>query len=199
MKSASTTQLAFALEILKRLAEKPYKRRELADELEIFLQQRGEKPGDVVQKLDRTIAKLRECGFEIDSTSHSPYVLRESNFPLILSPEQRQALGMAVQFLANMGFSAEAGHLLRLGKFPDVDRLSPVKVDFSPPVDYSEHRIPGIVEALQQRFDRQCRYTIRYRNTQGKERLWDLDRSELRLHEGTLYLFAYVPDLNSYN
>ncbi|MEO0966990.1 MAG: hypothetical protein AAFX80_01320 [Cyanobacteria bacterium J06639_18] len=31
-----------------------------------------------------------------------------------------------------------------------------------------------------------------------KERNWDIDRSELRLHDGTLDLFAFVPDWNSW-
>lgn len=186
-------RLTFALEILKLLAEKPYKRHDLAD----LLAERGYASGDVLQKLTRAIRQLRDCGFEIDGAPHSPYVLKESNFPLILSPQQREALAMAAHFLADMGFSTQAGYLVRLGQLPDTQQLWPVKIDASPPVDYSDRQFPKIVEQLQERISQQCRYTIRYRNSQGGERMWDLDRSELRLHNGVLYLFAYVPEMRS--
>jgi hypothetical protein len=55
-----------------------------------------------------------------------------------------------------------------------------------------------IVSQLQERFQQQCRYTIRYQSKPGQARIWDIDRSELRLHDGTLYLFAFVPDWRSY-
>lgn len=47
---------------------------------------------------------------------------------------------------------------------------------------------------LQKRFRCRRRYTIRYHSSQGNENNWDLDRSELRLHNGVLYLFANAPD-----
>lgn len=50
---------------------------------------------------------------------------------------------------------------------------------------------------LQERFQQQRRYTIRYRSSQGNEQNWDCDRSELRLHNGVFYLFAFIPDFSS--
>lgn len=190
----SYNQIAFALEILKLLAEKPRKREELANLLSEFLEQHGKPSGDVAQKLTRTIRQLRDCGFEIKSAPHHPYELLESNFPVLLSTEQRQALKMAADFLDGMGFSAQASQIIRIGQLSQADQSHNVKVDFSPPVDYSENKLEVIINQLQERFKQGCRYTIRYQNFKGEERTWDLDRSELRLHDGSLYLFAFVPD-----
>ncbi|MBD2045885.1 WYL domain-containing protein [Coleofasciculus sp. FACHB-64] len=192
--SSDYNQIAFALEILKLLAEQPRKREELGNLLSEFLEHHGKASGDVVQKLTRTIRQLRGCGFEIKSAPHHPYELLESNFPVILSTEQRQALAMAAYFLADMGFSAQASQIIRIGKLSPTDQPPNVKVDFSPPVDYCDNQLDIIVCQLQERFKQQCRYTIRYKNPQGDERTWDMDRSELRLHNGVLYLFALVPD-----
>jgi predicted DNA-binding transcriptional regulator YafY len=192
--SSSYNQIAFALEILKLLAEKPHKRKELADLLSAFLEKQGKTPDDVLQKLTRTIRQLRDCGFEIKSATHSPYQLLESKFPVILSPEQRQALYMAAHFLADMGFTAQAGQIIRISKFSETDQLAHVRADFSPPVDYSENQLSAIVQQLQHRFQQQRRYTIFYQNSQSESRIWDLDYSELRLHNGVMYLFAFVPD-----
>jgi hypothetical protein len=52
------------------------------------------------------------------------------------------------------------------------------------------------VRKLQERFRQKCRYTIRYRSSQGNKQNWDCDRSELLLHNGVLYLFAFIPDFN---
>jgi predicted DNA-binding transcriptional regulator YafY len=190
----SYNQIAFALEILKLLAEQPRKREDLANLLSEFLEQHGKPSGDVLQKLTRTIRQLRDCGFEIKSAPHHPYELLESNFPVILSIEQRQALARAAYFLDSMGFSAQASQIVRLGKLTPADQPDDVKVDFSPPVDYSDNKLEGIIHQLQERFRQQCRYTIRYQNSYKNEGTWDLDRSELRLHDGSLYLFAFVPD-----
>ncbi|MBE9225412.1 WYL domain-containing protein [Phormidium sp. LEGE 05292] len=190
----SYNQIAFTLEILKLLAEKPRKRDELANLLSEFLEQHGKPSEDVLQKLTRTIRQLRDSGFEIKSAPHHPYELVESNFPVLLSTEQRQALKMAADFLDGMGFSAQASQINRIGQLTQADRSNNVKVDFSPPVDYGENKLEAIIRQLQERFKQQCRYTIRYQNPKGEERTWDLDRSELRLHDGTLYLFAFVPD-----
>lgn len=190
-------QIAFALEILKLLADKPRKRNDLADLLSIFLDQRGKYSGDILQKLTRTICKLRECGIEIKSASHHPYELVESSFPVILSSEQRQALALAAYFLADMGFSTQAGQIIRIGNITETDQPPNIKVDFSPPVDYSEDKLDVIVRQLQARFQQQRRYNIQYRNPQGEQRFWDIDRSELRLHDGVLYLFAFDPSWRS--
>jgi predicted DNA-binding transcriptional regulator YafY len=194
-------QIAFTLEILRLLAEKPRRREELADLLSIFLEQNGKSAdnADVKQKLTRTIRKLRDCGIEIASGTHSPYKLVESNFPIILSTEQREALATAVYFLADMGFSAQSSQIQRIGNLKESDIPSFVKVDFSPPVDYSDRNLDAIVRQLQERFLQQCRYTIRYQSKPGTEgRIWDIDRSELRLHDGLLYLFAFIPDWRSW-
>lgn len=195
--SSPYNQIAFALEILKRLAEQPRKREDLGNLLSEFLEHHGKPSGDVLQKLSRTIRQLRDCGFEIESAPHHPYKLVESSFPVILSTEQRQALAMAADFLDGMGFSAQASQIIRIGNLTQTDRLNDVKVDFSPPVDYGENKLEVIIRQLQERFKQQCRYTIRYRNSQNNEATWDLDRSELRLHDGSLYLFAFVPHPSS--
>ncbi len=189
-------QLAFALEILKLLAEKPCKREELATLLSDFLEQHEKSAEDILQKLTRTIRRLRDCGFEIRSAPNRPYELVESSFPVILTREQRQALALAAYFLSDMGFSAQASQITRIGKLTEADLPTDVKVNFSPPVDYSEDRVEETVRTLQQRFRQQCRYTIRYRSNRGNEQNWDCDRSELRLHNGVLYLFAFIPDFS---
>jgi predicted DNA-binding transcriptional regulator YafY len=193
-------QIAFALEILRLLAEKPRRREELADLLSIFLEQHGKSTdnADVKQKLTRTIRKLRDCGIEIESGTHSPYQLVESNFPVLLSTEQRQALAVAAYFLSDMGFSAQANQIQRIGNLTESDIPAFIKVNFSPPVDYSDRNLDAIVRQLQERFQQECRYTIRYESKPGEGRIWDIDRSELRLHDGLLYLFAFIPDWNSW-
>ncbi|MUH00297.1 WYL domain-containing protein [Scytonema sp. UIC 10036] len=197
---ASNNQLAFALEILRLLAEKPRRRDELTDLLSIFLEQHGQSIDniDVKQKLTRAIRKLRDCGIEIRSGTHSPYELVESKFPLLLSTEQRSALAIAVYFLSDMGFSAQASQIQRIGNLSESDIPAFVKLDFSPPVDYSDRNLDKIVRQLQERFQQQCRYTIRYQSKPGEGRIWDIDRSELRLHDGVLYLFAFIPDWRSW-
>lgn len=187
-------QIALALEILKLLAEKPRTREELGKFLSDFLEQHGKSSEDILQKVTRMIRKLKDCGFEIRSAPHHPYELLESTFPVLLSTEQRQALAMAAYFLADMGFSAQASQIIRIGKLSPSDQPPHVKVDFSPPVDYCDNQLHIIVCQLQERFRQQCRYTIRYKNPQGHEQTWDIDRSELRLHNGVLYLFALVAD-----
>lgn len=198
---ASYNQIAFTLEILRLLAEKPRRREELADLLSIFLEQHGRSADnvDVKQKLTRTIRRLRECGIEIKSNTHSPYKLVESNFPVLLSTEQREALAVAAYFLADMGFSAQASQIQRIGHLTESDIPAFIKVDFSPPVDYSDRNLNVIVRQLEERFVQQCRYTIRYQSKPGAEgQIKDIDRSELRLHDGLLYLFAFIPDWRSW-
>jgi predicted DNA-binding transcriptional regulator YafY len=192
-------QIAFALEILKLLTEKPRRREELTDLLSISLEEHGKSTdADVKQKLTRTIRKLRDCGIEIKSGTHSPYELVESNFPVLLSTEQRQALAIAAYFLSDMGFSAQASQIQRISNITELEIPPFVKVDFSPPVDYSDRNLDAIVRQLQERFVQQCRYTIRYQSKPGEGRIWDIDRSELRLHDGLLYLFAFIPDWKSW-
>jgi predicted DNA-binding transcriptional regulator YafY len=201
MPSKDYNQIAFALEILRLLAEKPRRRKDLEDLLSIFLEQHGKSADktDIKQKITRTIRKLRDCGIEIKSGTHSPYELVNSNFPVLLSTEQREALAIAAYFLADMGFSAQASQIQRIGNLTESDIPSFVKVDFSPPVDYSDRNLDAIVRQLQERFEQQCRYTIRYQSKPGTEgQIKDIDRSELRLHDGLLYLFAFIPDWRSW-
>lgn len=195
-KNDNYNQLAFTLEILKRLAEKPRRREDLAVLLSDFLNQHEKYADDILQKLSRTMRKLRDCGFEIHSAPNRPYELVESSFPVILSTNQRQALALAAYFLTDMGFSAQASQIIRIGKLTEADLPTDVKVNFSPPVDYSEDKLEETVGKLQERFRQQCRYAIRYRSARGNERTWDCDRSELRLHNGVFYLFAYTPDFS---
>ncbi len=190
----ASNQLGFTLEILKLLAERPLKNRDL----QILLMNRGFEAGDLSQKITRAIGKLRDCGFQIESAPNRPYELVTSVFPVILSEEQRQALAMASELLASLGFSAEAGHIHRIGNFQKLKSLG-LKTDFHPPTDYSEDKINEIVRQLQQRFQQKRRFVVWYRSRKGKETFWDLDKSELRLHNGVLYLFALVPDFRSFH
>jgi len=183
-------QIAFALEILKLLAEKPRTRRDLSATLSDL----NCETGDISQKIVRTIAKLRKCGFEINSAPHHPYELVASSFPVILSGEQRQALALAAYFLSDMGFSVQASQIIQIGKLTEIDLPTNIKVNFSPPVDYGDGKLEAIMNTLQERFRQKRRYTIRYRSSQGLEQNWDCDRSELRFHNGSLYLFAFLPD-----
>lgn len=185
-------QIAFALEILKLLAKKSLKKADLS----IALSDRGYTAEDLSQKITRTIAKLRDCGFKIRSAPNRPYELIDSDFPVILSEEQRQALAMAAYFLSDMGFTDQASQIIRIGKLDEAQLPAHVKVNFSPPVDYSEEKVEEIVQELQERFWKRRRFTIRYRSAKGNERNWDCDRSELRLHNGVLYLFACTPDFS---
>ncbi|MBD2458959.1 WYL domain-containing protein [Nostoc sp. FACHB-87] len=190
----NSNQLGFALEILKLLAQKPHKKAELS----IALGDRGFISGDLSQKVARTISKLKDCGFEIKIAPNRPYELVESAFPVILSTEQRQALAMAAELLADMGFSTQASQIYRIGNFNKAI-TSNLAVDFHPPADYSQDNLDEILRQLQQRLQQKRRFVIWYRNTKGEERNWDLDKSELRLHNGSLYLFGLVPDWHSWN
>ncbi|ELR97245.1 YafY family protein [Gloeocapsa sp. PCC 73106] len=194
---SNDNQLAFSLEILRLLAEQPRSRNELGDLLTEFLESRNQSSGDILQKLTRAIAKLRTCGFEISSAPNRPYQLIESNFPIILSSQQKEALSLGIYLLSRLGFSAQAERIARLVHFSEVELSTELKVDFNPPVDYSSEKISEIIEELQQRIEKQCRFSICYTSSKGDERLWDLDRSELRLHNGVLYLFSVVPNLPS--
>lgn len=189
-------QIAFALEILRLLSEKSLRRQDLGLLLSNFLEERGKLAEDIHQKISRTIGKLRECGIEIRSAPNRPYELVSSSLPVILSEEQRQALALAAHFLADMGFSAQAGHLSQIERLHEFNLPAGVNVNFSPPIDYSEARVKEVVQILQERFRQRRRYTIRYRSSRGNEQNWDLDRSELRLHNGVLYLFAYAPEFS---
>jgi len=187
-------QVGFALEILRLLAEKPHSRDELGRRLTEFLAKYGKAVGDIDQKIVRTIKKLRECGFEIDSAPHHPYKLLSSSFPVILSAEQRQSLALAAYLLSEIGFSTQASHILKIGKLTDQDWPQHIQTRFSPPTDYSAESAQKIISALEERFRRKRRYTICYRKTTGNEQIFDCDCSELRLYDGVLYLFAWVPD-----
>ncbi|MEA5468312.1 WYL domain-containing protein [Spirulina sp. 06S082] len=198
-KSDRYSQIAFALEILRLLAEKPRKREELGELLDRFLDRNDKPSDDVLQKLTRTIRKLRECGFSIDSAPNRPYVLQESNFPVLLSLKQREALSLAADILSQMGFTGQAGQIKNIGRLSESDRSSDIHFDFSPPFDYGKDIDPEIVTKLQERLEQKYRYTILYRDSQGETLTWDLDRSELRFHNGVMYLFAHVPDTRHKN
>ncbi|MEL7038571.1 MAG: WYL domain-containing transcriptional regulator [Cyanobacteria bacterium J06592_8] len=186
-------QLAFGLEILRLLSEKPRTRSELSELLSPFLERYDKASGDLSQKIVRTISKLRDCGFQITSAPNRPYTLVESNFPVLLSREQRQALAMAADFLGDMGFSTQAAQILRIGNINPDEQSSLVQVDFSPPVDYSETEMETTVRKLQERLEKKYCFSIHYRNRKGDVRIWDINLSELRLHNGVLYLFAFIP------
>jgi predicted DNA-binding transcriptional regulator YafY len=194
MSDKSHNQIAFALEVLRLLTKEPTSRKALVEKLERSLGESGESIEDLPQKLTRTIGKLRECGFEIRSAPNRPYELVESSFPVILSPDQRQSLALASYILDGLGFSSQASQLQRLGSIKFADLPPNIKVNFSPPVDYSDDKLVTIVQNLQERLSRQCRFSIRYQGASGKETNWDCDRSELRIYNGVLFLFAYVPD-----
>jgi predicted DNA-binding transcriptional regulator YafY len=196
---ARFNQLKFAIAILQKLAEKPYTPRALSEELYNFLEEHGQSMDDATRKISRMIAKMRDCGFEIRSAPNRPYELVQSSFPVILTPDQREALALAAYILDDMGFSNQASQVLQISGFERSKLPEQLKVNFSPPVDYGEDRLDTIVQTLQVRFQKRRRYTIRYRNSRGEERPWDLDRSELRLHNGVLYLFAYAPDFSARN
>jgi predicted DNA-binding transcriptional regulator YafY len=199
-KKRDYNQIAFALDILKLLSQRPIARRQLCDRLSVILQQNGQSPGDIKQKLSRAIAKLRDCGFEIDSAPNRPYTLIKSSFPVILSQQQQQALAIAAYFLADMGFSETASQIVRIGNLnylTNIELPSHVAVDFNPPVDYSQNEAKDTVKTLCDRFEKQCRFSIRYCSSRGHCQNYDIDRSELRLHDGVLYLFAFVPDWKS--
>jgi predicted DNA-binding transcriptional regulator YafY len=151
--SSNYDQLAFALEILKLLAQKNRKRQELADLLTEFLEKQGQYSGDITQKLDRTIRKLRDCGFEIDCAPSYPYQLKQSNFPVILSDEQKEALYLATNLLSKLGFLTQAEQLGRIYQFSEDYQPSNLQTDFSPPVDYSSEKISRIIKQLQQRLE----------------------------------------------
>jgi predicted DNA-binding transcriptional regulator YafY len=191
----NSNKLGFALEILKLLAQKCHTKAELV----IALGDAGFEAADLPQKISRTITKLRECGFDIECAPNRPYKLIESVFPVVLAQEQRQALAMAAHFLADMGFSEQASQIYRIGSISKASQPSNVTVDFHPPVDYSEDNISEKVELLQQRIVSKRRFVIWYRNNKGNESSFDLDKSELRLHNGVLYLFALVPSFRSWN
>ncbi len=161
-----------------------------------FLDEHGQSSDDIDQKVSRAIRKLRDCGFKIDSAPNRPYELVESSFPVLLSPKQRESIALAAYILSDMGFSAQASDLLKIGKLRNPAELSQVKVAFSPPVDYSAAKLEDTITQLQDRFQRGCRYLIRYRSSLGKESRRDCDLSELRFHNGLLYLFAHVPDFS---
>ncbi len=199
--SNNYNQIAFALEILKLLSEKPYRRQELVEKLSEFLYLRGKQSDDIdiPQKLTRMIAKLRESGFEIQSAPNCPYVLATSNFPIIISPERREALVIATYILDSMGFCGQAGQIAQLIGNSSPAPPSQLYFNFNPPVDYSEERIETLVATLQERIHQRRRYTIRYHSRHGNEKSWDLDRSELRFHNGVLYLFAHTPDSTIHN
>jgi hypothetical protein len=169
--TSTYSPLAFSLEILRCLSEKPLTREALSILMTDFLDEHGQSSDDIDQKVSRTIRKLRDCGFKINSAPNRPYELVESSFPVLLSPKQRESLALAAYILSDMGFSAQA----------------------SAPVDYSEVKLESTVNQLQDRFQRECCYVIRYCSSAGNAKNWDCDRSELRFHNGLLYLFAHVP------
>lgn len=193
------SRINFALEIIRLLAEKPRTTKELVDLMNVFLGKYRKENEDISQKIYRVIKELKNCGFKINGAPNTPYELLESNFPVILSSQQKQALFTAAYILSDMGLSTEAGQIARIGNLQDREQIPNLKVNFSPPVDYAETKIQKIVKQLQERIDKKCRYSIRYLSSKGNEHNWDIDRSELRLHNGVLYLFAYLPNWNYHN
>ena len=152
-------QIGFALEILRLLTQKSQKKSELM----LLLGERGFADGDLGQKITRTITKLRSCGFEIKSAPNQPYKLVTSDFPVIITEEQRQALAMACVLLASLGFSAEPGHIYRIANWEN--RIShKLTTDFHPPTNYSEDKIQEVVQDLQNRIGKKRRFVVWYRS-----------------------------------
>lgn len=185
------SHIGFALHILQLLADRDRDRQELLYLVEDFFDRSDRQLDDVRQKFDRTLRELRECGFEIECR---PYRLVESNFPVILSASQRQALYRGADFLTDLGFTSEAKLLTRLIQQSESQTPVEIRGDFAPPADYSESRLSSLLLELQQRCAQQYRFTIDYIDSQKKRYRFDLDRCELRLHDGAVYLFAFVPD-----
>jgi hypothetical protein len=88
----------------------------------MFMEQHGKSAdhADVKQKLTSAIREIRDCGIKIDSVTYSPYKLVESNFPMLLSTEQREALAIAGYFLSNMGFLGQANQIQRIGNLTEL-------------------------------------------------------------------------------
>lgn len=193
------SSIALALYVLEKLSEKSWKREELIDLVAEFFETTDKKIEDVGQKLSRTIAELRDCGFAISCAPHRPYTLVESSFPIILSESQRQTLYLAAHFLSEMNFSNEAQQLVRLSKLSETDSPADIQVDFAPPTNYSSAQCRRLLEQIQDRCAQKYRFSLRYIDSQKQDLTMDLDRCELRLHDGTLYLFAFVPDLEKYH
>jgi predicted DNA-binding transcriptional regulator YafY len=186
----SHSQMEFSLDILRLLSQQP---RFLQQLIELLSESpKYESVGDLKQKIVRTIAKLRKYGFDIQCAPHHPYTLVASSFPVILTPAQWDAIGMAVRVLSDMGFSTEAAHLGGIGDFHKKPLPSAIRTNFSPPNDYKD--LDKTIRELQDRIQQKRRYAINYRDSQGKTKIWDCSLSELRLHDGTLYLFANTPD-----
>jgi predicted DNA-binding transcriptional regulator YafY len=189
---SSYSQIEFALDILRLLSQQP---RFLQETIELLSESpKYESVGDLKQKIVRTIAKLRKCGFDIQCAPHHPYTLVASSFPVILTPAQWDAIDMAVRVLSDMGFSTEAAHLGGIGDSQKKLIPSTIRTNFSPPNDYSEKDLDRTIQELRDRIQQKHRYAINYRDSQGKTKIWDCSLSELRLHDGTLYLFAHTPD-----
>jgi predicted DNA-binding transcriptional regulator YafY len=188
----SHSQIELALDILRLLSQQPIFRKELIERLSEFPKYNS--VGDLDQKVVRTIAKLRECGFEIKGVPHHPYTLVESSFPVILTPAQREAIDMAVRVLSDMGFAKEAAYLERIDNSRRKPLPAAIRTNFSPPSDYSENDLSKTIQELQNRIQHKRRYTIRYCDSQERTKIWDCSLSQLRLHDGTLYLFAHTPD-----
>jgi hypothetical protein len=73
-----------------------------------FLDKHGQSSDDIDQKVSRTIRKLRDCGFNINSAPNRSYELVESSFPVLLSPKQRESLALAAYVLSRaISFSRE--------------------------------------------------------------------------------------------
>lgn len=193
--AVKSNQIALVIEILRLLAQKERSRQELADLLSEFLDARAEPMGDTMQKLDRAMRKLRNCGFEISGGPNRLYKLEKTHFPVILTSEQKNALSLAASLLDNLEFSREAAQIRSIDESLEYQESGEIITNFNPPVNYSDRQITETLQRLKERIREQLRFTINYTSAQGKTNFWDLDRSELRLHDGIIYLFSYVPTL----
>jgi len=75
---------------------------------------------------------------------------------------------MAAHFLADMGFSAQASQIYRIGNLSKSLQSPSVTVDFHP-VDYSEDKLDDTVRQLQKHFQQKRRFVIWYRNSRVKK------------------------------
>ncbi len=99
--------MEFDLRLLQLLCQRPYRRQELA----AILQPEFPHSKDIYQQISRSIKRWRDRGCEIKSSNQTPYILRKTNLPLLLSEEQKQAIALGSKLLENLGFVAEGAHL----------------------------------------------------------------------------------------
>lgn len=175
---------------MQLLCQRPYRRQELAATLQTEFPQAT----DIYQKISRSIKRWRNRGCEIESSNRTPYILRKTNLPLLLSEEQKQALALGSKLLENLGFVAEGAHLGEILLHSSKPLTVPCfSSNFDPPLPYSDTSLREKIATLRDRLANRRRFVILYRNSKGQEQIWEVDLAQLHLHDGILFLFAHVP------